>query len=182
MICLCCGAAAGSRLCPRCVRTLAPAAERRVGAVTVRPAFVHDGAARTLVLRLKYAGLAAAAEPLAAAMAPLVPSGATGLVPVPRVTARRWSYGVDPALELARSVGRRCGLPVLHALRAPVWVRHRAGRAGRRRGDPAFTRVLDIPPGGVLVDDVVTSGATLAAAGEAAGLGRAVTATAGLRP
>jgi predicted amidophosphoribosyltransferase len=182
MVCLACGGPAVDRLCPRCVLTLAPGAERRVGSVTVRPAFVHEGAARALVLRLKYAGLAAAAGPLAAAMAPLVPADATALVPVPRVIARRWSYGVDPAVELARAVARLRSIPVLSALRPPVWVRHRAGRAGRRRGTPGFRPVAPVPPGAVLVDDVVTSGATLAAAGAATGLGRAVTATAGLRP
>lgn len=153
-----------------------------MGRVTVRPAFVHEGAARALVHHLKYGGLAAAAAPLAAAMGRLLPLDATALVPVPRVTARRWSYGVDPTIELSRRLSRLSGLPVAQALRAPLWVRHRAGPAGRRRGDPAFRLVAEPPAGAVLVDDVVTSGATLSAAGMASGLVKAVTATAGLRP
>jgi len=182
MSCLSCGLLGARLVCVTCRATLAPAAERRVGSVTVRPAFVHEGAARTLVHRLKYSALPAAGEPLARAMALLVPADGTALIPVPRVTARRWAYGVDAALELATLIGRSLGLPVVTGLVAPLWVRHRAGAAGRRRGTPSFKAVGMIPQGGVLVDDVVTSGFTLGRAGEASGLTRAVTATAGLGP
>ncbi|HEX9977855.1 MAG TPA: hypothetical protein VGB41_04415 [Acidimicrobiia bacterium] len=182
MACLACGAFGVGNLCAACHATLSPAAERRVGDVTVRPAFHHAGAARLLVHRLKYSAIAAAAAPLADAMAALLVSDCTALVPVPRVTARRWSYGVDPAWELARRVGRIAGVPVVGALGAAVWVRRRAGAAGKRRGSPTFSRVAVVPAGAVLVDDVVTSGITLSRAGEASGLTRAITATAGLRP
>jgi len=182
MACLACGSFVRDPLCAPCRRTLVPASERRVGSVTVRPAFAHDGAARVLVHRLKYSGLAAAAGPLGRAMAALLPSDVAALVPVPRVTARRWSYGVDPALELARVVGRQAGVPVVDALSAAVWVRHRAGGAGRRRGVPSFSRIASVPAGAVLIDDVVTSGVTLSRAGDASGVRRAITATAGLRP
>jgi len=153
-----------------------------VGNVTVRPAFGHDGAARLLVHRLKYSGFAAAAGPLSRAMARLLPADCAALVPVPRVTARRWAYGVDPALELARRVGRDTGLAVVEGLVPELWVRHRAGAAGRRRGIPTFRRIAELPPAAVLVDDVVTSGVTLSRAGAAARLTRAVTATAGIGP
>jgi len=145
----------------------------------VRSAFVHRGTARLLVHRLKYGGQAAAATLLAAAMAPAVPVGATALVPVPRAWSRRWRYGVDPAVELARALGRVLALPVLPALAPAWWHRRRAGLAGAKRGIPRFRPVRATPAGAVLVDDVVTTGATLRAA--AAALGgpcAAVTATA----
>lgn len=148
----------------------------------MRPALAHDGAARVLVHRLKYSAFAAAAEPLAQAMVRLLPSECGALVPIPRVMARRWVHGVDPALELARRLARITGLPVIEALAPGVWVRHRAGGAGRRRGLPAFRQVAPVPVRSVLVDDVVTSGTTLTRAGAATGLRRAVTATAALRP
>lgn len=182
MACLACGVLGGRMLCDPCRASCAPGADRRVGTVTVRPAFVHDGAARILVHRLKYAAFSAAAEPLARAMARLVPEHCAALVPVPRVTARRWKYGVDPAAELARRIGRIAGVPVIDALAAAFWVRRRAGGAGRRRGVPVFALRSTIPAAAVLVDDVVTSGTTLALAGEASGLTQAVTATVGLRP
>ena len=144
----------------------------------MRSAFVHRGTARLLVHRLKYGGQAAAASLLAAAMARAVPEGATALVPVPRARSRRWRYGVDPAVELARGLGRVLALPILPALAPEWWHRRRAGPAGAKRGVPRFRVVRPMPPGAVLVDDVVTTGATLRAA--AAALGRpcaAVTAT-----
>jgi predicted amidophosphoribosyltransferase len=135
-----------------------------------------------LVHRLKYSAFAGAAEPLAVAMAGLLPGDATAVIPVPRVTARRWAYGVDPALELARRISRRSGIPLIQALVPRAWVRHRAGPAGRRRGTPGFSLTGSAPAGAVLIDDVVTSGVTISRAGAVSNLTRAVTATAGFRP
>lgn len=146
----------------------------------MRAAFAHHGAARLMVHRLKYQGLVGVADLLAAAMAPLLPDDASAVVPVPRVWARRWRYGVDPAGELASALGRRRRLPVVHALRSAVWIPRRAGPAPRRRGAPRFSPGSPAPPGAVLVDDVITTGLTLAAAGRVSGLTRAVTATAGM--
>jgi predicted amidophosphoribosyltransferase len=95
--------------------------------------------------------------------------------------ARRWRYGVDPAFEIARSLSAVAGLPVVAALRAPAWVHRRAGPRRARRGQPRFRRVLPVPPGAVLIDDVVTTGATLLAAAEVTGIKTAVTVTAAMR-
>ena len=169
-------------LCTACRSGFVPGGERRLpGGVLVRSAFAHGGAARLLVHRLKYAAQPAAARLLAAAMAPGVPPDAAALVPVPRARARRWRYGVDPAAELARCLGRALGLPVVAALVPAWWHRRRAGPAGARRGVPRFRCVRQAPAAAVLVDDVVTTGATLRAAAAALGGPRAaVTATAAL--
>jgi predicted amidophosphoribosyltransferase len=149
--------------------------------VLVRPAFVHEGVARSLVHRLKYDASPTVSRVLAAAMVPLLPVDAAALVPVPRVTARRWRYGVDPARELATAMAGRSGLPVVHALRPAVWVARRAGPRGRLRGQPRFAAVRSAPGASVLVDDVVTTGATLATAAGVLGVRRAVVATAAPR-
>lgn len=143
----------------------------------MRAAYLHRGAARRLVHRLKYEALAAAARPLAEAMAPAA-IGATVLIPVPRATARRWRYGVDPALELARAVSRLTGAPVLAGLGPGWWHAARAGPAAKARGLPCFGLRAAVPTGWVLVDDVLTTGATLRAAASALpGCGGAIVAT-----
>jgi len=182
MICLACAEPAPGSVCDACALTFGPAPERHVGGVLVRSAFAHGGAARRLVHRLKYEGLVAAAAPLAAAMAPLVPGDAPGLVPVPRVVARKWRHGVDPAAELARALARLVGLPVVNGLRPAIWTARRAGPAGRHRGQPRFGELDAVDPMAVLVDDVMTTGTTLGAAAAVSGSTRAVTATAGVRP
>lgn len=184
--CAVCGSLAGSPVCARCRRSLAPG--RRFlspGGLLVSAAFAHHDAGRVLVHRLKYQAIPAAAEVLAAGMAGAVPPSATALVPVPRARLRRWRYGIDPARWLAVAVGRHTGLPVIPALAAGWWwPRHAA------RGDAARSRVLVRPlaradPGWVLVDDVATSGATLdtaaAAFGGGVSLGLVATAPSSMR-
>lgn len=162
-----------------CANGFAPGGVRRLPAgLLVHSAFLHQGTARRLVHRLKYTAHPAAATLLARAMAAVLPAGAAALVPVPRARLRRWRYGVDPATELARAVGRLAGLPVAAALVPVWWYPRRAGPGPAARGVPAFRSRAAAPGGVVLVDDVVTTGTTLGAAAAAlGGAAWAVTAT-----
>ncbi|MCP4965298.1 MAG: ComF family protein [bacterium] len=137
----------------------------------------HESAARRLVHLLKYQGLRMAGEVLGAAMVTLVPPGATTLVPVPRAVVRKMKYGTDPALVLAGVVGAAVDLPVVSALAARLWWPAHAGMDRDSRRSPRFRVVAPAPAGSVLVDDVLTTGATLAAAGQLLGVGQAITAT-----
>ncbi|CAN5877278.1 hypothetical protein BH23ACT5_BH23ACT5_13870 [soil metagenome] len=132
------------------------------GRVLVRPALLHTGPARTLVHLLKYRGILAAAEELAHHMAPMV-SGGSVLVPVPRLRWRVVKYGVDPALELAAALSRVTGARAARLLRASVFGRSRAD--GAHGFSPRYRLAGPVSyPSLVLVDDVVTTGTTVAAA------------------
>jgi predicted amidophosphoribosyltransferase len=158
------GAAAAGSLCLRCDAGIAPVPQRRIGGadgILVGSAAHHEGSARRLVHRLKYQGLVAAADVLALRMVGAVPFQPTALVPVPRALARRVRYGVDPALVLAHRLSRHLDVPVVRALGASLWWRRHAGvsRSGRR--SPGLRVVQRVDGSVLLVDDVVTTGATL---------------------
>jgi len=170
VLCLACTAPTPDRLCSRCARelrsppdTLLPSGQLVIGAYT------HEGAARLLVHALKYRGLSVAAEGFAAELAIRVPVSTTALVPVPRALSRSIRYGIDPAAVLARAVSRKTGITVIHALGAPLWWRSHAGASRPKRLRIRFRQRLAVPRGAALVDDVVTTGTTAAAAADALG-------------
>ncbi len=185
-MCVACSAWSKSPLCSACQAGLAAAPTRRIAqgggsGLLVGAAYRHEGPARCLVHALKYHGCMAAAELLAPAMAARLPEGAAALVPVPRARLRVWRHGIDPAGELARRLSRLTGLPVVAALRPALWWPRHAGRSRADRGTavgPRFSCRRSVH-GAVLVDDVLTTGSTLAAAAAvAAPVMGAVTATA----
>lgn len=162
----------GWELCRPCRADLTVPAPRFVApALLVSAAYRHRGVARSLVHLLKYRGLLQAAGLLAPGMAGLLPAGARVLVPVPRAANRRLRYGIDPGLELARAVGRLAGLPVRSSLRVPLIRSPHAGRSRPGRAPVVFVRQGRPAAGVVIVDDVVTTGATLAAAARSLGPG-----------
>lgn len=168
MFCLACTAWSTDRMCRRCDSMVRRAPATLVGnGLLVRAAYTHEGPARQLVHALKYRAVAAAAMPLARAMADQLPTSATCLVPVPRARARAIRYGVDPAAVLAAAVSGLGGIPVRSALSAPWWWPRHAGATRGERASVRFRQRLGVPPGAILVDDVVTTGATVTAASQA---------------
>jgi predicted amidophosphoribosyltransferase len=168
MICIGCAARFESPLCVGCRAGLREGPQFVLdGAVLVTAGLHHHGVARRIVHRLKYDGLGVAADVLAVAMATRLPAATTALVPLPRALVRRLRFGIDPSAELARAVHRISGVPVVAALRpALYWPRH-ATRSPSGRAPARFVAVAHVPPGAVLIDDVVTSGATVRAARDA---------------
>ena len=113
-----------------------------------------------LVRRLKYEGVVSVASLVGEELAGRVPADVCWLVPVSRTLTRRVRYGVDQAAEIAAALSRHTGIPVSRALRAPLWGRPNAGSGRTERTPPRFG-LRRSPSGVVLVDDVMTTGATL---------------------
>jgi predicted amidophosphoribosyltransferase len=126
--------------------------------------FAFDGVGRRLVLALKYANGRSLVRPIAQAMARLVPRGSVDVVTwAPTSAAHRRERGFDQAELLARAVARRLGVPCRGLLVRATSSPPQTGRSrAERLVGPAFTARGRRTRGRVLVvDDVVTTGATL---------------------
>lgn len=153
-----------------------PEAARPVSG-TVLYALCFSGPARDLIHCLKYQGRASVAVALADACAPLLRSGLLGdfdvVVPVPLHAARRRERGFNQSELLARRLAELADVPCARALTrvratAPQTSLTRRGRLANVDG--AFAAAQNAAVEGretLLVDDVVTTGATLAAAASA---------------
>ena len=133
-----------------------------VDGVGTASAYRHTGAAVRLVHNLKYRRCLSSGRVLASAMIEHVPDGASCVVPVPRSIARRVRYGIDQTTTLAGLIADRRSLPIVHAFGAPAWWRSRAGMDRERRRSVGFRVVAPVPARAVVIDDVLTTGATIA--------------------
>jgi predicted amidophosphoribosyltransferase len=130
-----------------------------------------EGPARAVVHALKFRGALGLADLMAAQMVATAPAGlldapGAALVPVPTPAARRRRRGFDHAARLAAAVGERTGLEVMPCLRrsGPAPRQAAARRAARLEDGRVRVEVRGaVPRVAVLVDDVHTTGATLAA-------------------
>lgn len=162
---------------PRCERCGAPSADAIAGCrhcppptiAWARAPFLFDGPARTAVHRLKYGGWRPVADALGAAMTESCDRAADAIAWVPLSKRRRSARGFDQALALARVVGRRLDLPVrplIRRLADPGPQAKRGGQERRRAMRGVFAARGPAPARVLLVDDVLTTGATAGACAE----------------
>jgi ComF family protein len=167
--CAGCGAA-GSWLCLACRDLCEPVRQARVTA-----AGTYGGALREAIHRFKYDGERGLANELGALVAACVARDlATGtaldvVVPAVLHRERARSRGYDQAWLLAAVVAQRTALPLRIPLRrirpaAPQVALDRAARAENVRGAYVAEAGALLGARVALVDDVATTGATLAAA------------------
>lgn len=189
---LCTGPAGAGLLCAACARSLpalpahcpqcaspTPAGQHCGHCLARPPAFaatrcrhVYAYPLDGLVHALKYGGRAAFAEIFAEALAQLPGPRPDCLVPLPLARLRQRERGFNQAGEIARHLARSLGLPVWQALArtrdtAPQAALPWHARAANVQGAFTATRSL----AGLrlaIVDDVMTTGATLDAAARAA--------------
>jgi predicted amidophosphoribosyltransferase len=149
--------------CARCAASMEPAP-----AGTSIPAVLSfSGGGRRLLLALKYRNARPVARSLGRAMARRVRHERVDVVTWPPTSAtRRRRRGYDQAELLARAVAWRLGVPcrkLLKRVEDPRGPQTGRSRSERLEG-PTFTARRRVRGTVLLVDDVVTTGATLRAA------------------
>ena len=159
----------GSRLrgsgCATCARYIRNLDE-------LHAAYEYSGPVRELVHRFKYNNISGAAEWIASRMPVDWLAGGAVLVPVPLHPARRRRRGYNQAELVAQALARRLGLPLCDCLVRRGSAAAQVGRArGARLASPpgviTLARGRSAPVRAVLVDDVLTTGATISACARA---------------
>jgi predicted amidophosphoribosyltransferase len=161
-------------LCTRCSRRLAAMDQvEGAGPPGVDCAWSsapHEGVARDLVAALKFRRLLPVAELAADRIQWLAPGTLLSgtIVPVPTARLRTAARGFDPAAEIAAALAAKTDLPLSTCLRRRGVGRQVGKRRAERIGHPPIVQTHDqVPRSALLIDDVLTTGATLTSCAQA---------------
>lgn len=172
----CCACAQlGALFCPTCCSALTPyphGADRFPPSLSdVRIAFLFSGPLRKAVHQFKYRSVRRLAQPFGQLMAKHCVAermSAEAILAVPLHPQRQRERGFNQSEELAREVGRQLGLPLLSGgLVRLKMTTQQARLSARERAENmrgAFAWRAAAPPRRIiLIDDVLTTGATMGA-------------------
>lgn len=165
---------------PYCTRCAHPGADRLCEACAssppafdgIRAVCLFEGAARRLVHSLKYANFRAVAPDMARLLADLLgprPVPGEVIVPVPLHPRRERTRGYNQSELLARTVGKRMGLPVRPGIvrrvrNTPPQVSIENYEERRSNIEGSFACPAGLSGESILLmDDVVTTGSTMSA-------------------
>ncbi|HWM64744.1 MAG TPA: hypothetical protein VNP96_12250 [Solirubrobacterales bacterium] len=175
-LCAACGRSCrpGAIVCTRCGRRLAGAdplcGAGPPGLDRVWSSAPHEAVARDLVAALKFRRLLPVAELIADRIQWLAPADLLSgeIVPVPTARLRSLARGFDPAAEIASALATRTGLPLSACLSRSGGGRQVGKRRAQRIGHPPLIRTRGkAPRSALLIDDVLTTGATLSSCARA---------------
>jgi ComF family protein len=161
-------------VCTRCGRRLAGAdpffGNGPAGLDKAWSSAPYEGVARDLVAALKFRRLLTVADLMAERIEWLAPAHMLSgtVVPVPPAPPRLRRRGFDPAGELASALAARLEAPLSNCLERRGGGRQVGKRRAERVGHPPRIHAKSAVPRSVLlVDDVLTTGATLTACARA---------------
>lgn len=167
VVCVACGRPSqGELICDKCQEELD---EFRLDGTVERAAYRYDGVAKKLIHRLKFDNVTAAATVLARATAldalklHISPDTVVTWVTMPE--KRKRERGIDHGQVLARAVALRLGLEcrrlLIRSQENPFRTQRGASKERRLRNvQGMFTAEENLPRYILLVDDVLTTGAT----------------------
>jgi ComF family protein len=137
---------------------------------SVNAATPYEAHAKDMLWLLKSSGAQAVARTMAQVMAPLVPANCL-LVPVPTATSRVRQRGYDQAEVLAKQLSRLTGAHVAAALRRTGQTQQVGATREQRKHQLSTAFYVSKPymvhgQAVLLIDDVMTTGASLEAAAQ----------------